>query len=340
MFDLSLFFWSRKQAFLHNISLDSLDSTEHRLREFIEHHQSQLHHEIKTVHEFIRRSESYRILNTHINSLKKLIYGAVLFLNLVSQYLLFRCALKNFTPPVTAFQNILLSPDDIVAPGKAFIDLLASESPMDKHKISIVITFMLGFFSLLGYFAVAIFLALTNVPLTLMNMDQLRDRFNKISSDGLIKRSDFYDFGALEGTGVSIIASGMCILIYEVNFDTTQSAKMFYPTLALVNLFTVLSTCRNFIVVPHTKAQRLYCLLYDVVVRQSYLRNNIVLMILAMLGFFNSSFFTLMLMDIMNLSPVLFDVLKAISLTATNSPYLDIYFSQPSLYSVPLAFSS
>ena len=74
-----------KDEFLESISLDSLESTEHRLREFIAHYKDSLHHEIKMVHEFIRRSEFYRFMNTHINSVKKLLYASVLFLNIVSR---------------------------------------------------------------------------------------------------------------------------------------------------------------------------------------------------------------------------------------------------------------
>ena len=270
-----------------------MESQEHRLRDFITDYKDRLHKELKIIDTFIRQYALYRFFNTHINGVKYIIYACVLFLNL----------------------NILLSThEDVVQPGRAFIKLLASDSDiMTKHKLSIVITVVLGLASLVGYLCIAVFLTVRDVPFMLMDMDQQSEKCMRMEG---AKSSDFYNSKAFDRKNISFFATFMCIVVYEVNFSTTESAKLFYPLLLLGNVLVLFSCVRNYIEVPQTMSERLYCLLYDVTLTKGFLRNHVIFSILAILGFVHTSFFTLMLMDIMNLSSILFDVLKAISLTA------------------------
>jgi len=83
-----------------------------------------------------------------------------------------------------------------------------------------------------------------------------------------------------------------------------------------VNLPWTLSCVRNYIVVPTTRQTRLFVIIYDTLVTKPFFRNHVVLMVFSVLGFNNSPYFTLMLLDIMNNSSVLGDIIKSITVPA------------------------
>ena len=127
-----------------------------------------------------------------------------------------------------------------------------------------------------------------------------------VLKDGVVK-SDLNDPAAGDWWVCSLVLSIICIIIFQVSGVTAseEAHLKFYLIMALGNICWTLLCVRKFIKVPYTRLQRIFCLLFDMLVIKPWLRNHIILAVVCFLGFLNTSFFTLLLLDIMNNSPVL-----------------------------------
>jgi hypothetical protein len=65
--------------------------------------------------------------------------------------------------------------------------------------------------------------------------------------------------------------------------------------------------------VPNTPQTRFFCVAYDVLVTKPFFRNHVLLMFFSINGFTQSTYFTLMMMDIMNNSRVLANVARSVT---------------------------
>lgn len=72
-----------------------------------------------------------------------------------------------------------------------------------------------------------------------------------------------------------------------------------------INLPWTLLCLRNYIIVPDTRRARIFCILFDSIVTKPFMRNHILLLQFSIQGFFNSEYFTLMLLDVVNISTTL-----------------------------------
>ena len=67
-----------------------------------------------------------------------------------------------------------------------------------------------------------------------------------------------------------------------------------------INLPWTIFCCRQYVVVPDTPFTRRFAIIYDLAVGRPFFRNHVLLMVWSVQGFQNSSYFTLMLLDIIN----------------------------------------
>jgi uncharacterized membrane protein YgcG len=74
------------------------------------------------------------------------------------------------------------------------------------------------------------------------------------------------------------------------------------------------SCIRSYIVVPDTRLARKYVLIYDMVITQPHFRNHVLLQVFSGQGFFNSEFFTIMLIDIVTINEKLVTIMSAVVL--------------------------
>lgn len=73
-----------------------------------------------------------------------------------------------------------------------------------------------------------------------------------------------------------------------------------------------LKCARDYVKVPTNKREFYFVIVYDVLVKKTFIRNRVILQCLTVQGFFNAEYFTLLLMDIVNNFPGLMRVFVAI----------------------------
>ena len=83
-----------------------------------------------------------------------------------------------------------------------------------------------------------------------------------------------------------------------------------------VNVPWTLSCVRHFIVVPNNPLLRVFCIVYDVLILKPFFRNHVILMFFSYNGFSASVYFPLMLLDIINNSNVLNNVVRSVGSNA------------------------
>lgn len=89
------------------------------------------------------------------------------------------------------------------------------------------------------------------------------------------------------------------------------------PKLYLILIFGIngpwtLRCVRQYILVPTDNLTRNFVIIYDAFVSKPFFRNHLILVTFSILGFSNSTFFTLMLLDIVNNSHLLSDMFMAV----------------------------
>ena len=70
---------------------------------------------------------------------------------------------------------------------------------------------------------------------------------------------------------------------------------------------------RHYIVVPTTPLQRTFVIIYDCMANLSFLRQHLFLACFSVLGARDVEFLTLELLDIINISPVIADIIKSVT---------------------------
>jgi hypothetical protein len=175
---------------------------------------------------------------------------------------------------------------------------------------SLVITWVLGVINLLGYVVIVTFLAVTEVPIIISRLDE--DVQKKVE-DLSFPESHYRDLNAFTWWGVTLIFNIMFQLMHQANHPENPNQDLYLFLILGINLPWTLSCIRNYIVVPNTPWFRIFCILYDTLVTKPFFRNHVLLMVFSVNGFINNYWFTLMLMDIMNNSKVLGDVLRSVT---------------------------
>ena len=69
-----------------------------------------------------------------------------------------------------------------------------------------------------------------------------------------------------------------------------------------INLPWTLSCVRSYIKVPNPnyKREEYFLIAYDILVEKAFIRNSLILQFFSAQGFYNSEYFTLMLLDVVN----------------------------------------
>jgi hypothetical protein len=66
-------------------------------------------------------------------------------------------------------------------------------------------------------------------------------------------------------------------------------------------------------VVPDTPATRAFAIVFDTLVTKPFFRNQLVLVFCSLNGFRDASYFTLMLLDVVNISPTVQNLVKSVT---------------------------
>jgi len=231
---------------------------------------------------FSEYSTLYRIIGQHLTTLQLGIYSLVVLLNV----------------------NVLMSPPALGKPLKAaWVDHSILEEP------SLFFTFLLGALTLIGYFLIMCHELATSLPILICEIDRNieRDRRTK-------EFTEWKNMNAFRWWSFFLLFITIFITMHACQFPRRLSHSIAAYAFLIFGVFfpLTLSCLRNYIVVPTNRAQRLFMILYDSVTNGVVWRRHIRLMVLNVMGFFRSEFFTLMLMDVINLSPKLANVTGSI----------------------------
>jgi len=132
-------------------------------------------------------------------------------------------------------------------------------------------------------------------------------QMNKISEKSQVVSRDI---DAFQPAMLCAAAFTILCFIHMINFAINAHL---YLTLVCIQLLVMTQCYRSYILVPINAFERKLCITYDILFTQSFLRNHVVLAACALIGFMYQEFFSLMLLDIVNLSPVILDIVKSIT---------------------------
>eukprot|EP00615_Pteridomonas_danica_P005853 CAMPEP_0114339576 /NCGR_PEP_ID=MMETSP0101-20121206/7817_1 /TAXON_ID=38822 ORGANISM="Pteridomonas danica, Strain PT" /NCGR_SAMPLE_ID=MMETSP0101 /ASSEMBLY_ACC=CAM_ASM_000211 /LENGTH=2941 /DNA_ID=CAMNT_0001472581 /DNA_START=113 /DNA_END=8938 /DNA_ORIENTATION=+ len=242
--------------------------------------------EMSQVHGLAEESALYGFLYRNLTSIKWSMYALVVLLNI----------------------NIVMASYG-KEKGKTKGYVSAAKGPASpEYTLSVVITWILGLINVLGYVVIVCFLAVTEIPIIIRQTDELVE--NALADPNI---REYYDFGAFTWWFVTLIFNIMFIIMHSANYPNDTNPGLYLFLVFGINLPWTLSCVRNYILVPTTPRARFFVVIYDVALTKPFLRNHVLLMAASMAGFQSSPFFTLMLLDIVNNSSMLADIVKSLT---------------------------
>jgi hypothetical protein len=187
---------------------------------------------------------------------------------------------------------------------------------------SATLSLLLGLVNFGGYVFVIGFLGLTEVPMCVFLTDERR---RKTMQNPLVKKHTYRNPGAFAGWKLGMAFVGVFILMHASNYAPANygadEAKRRGQHLELYGLLVFgvgglwwLTCVRGWVVVPDTPPTRLFVICYDLLLAKPFFRNNVVLLTFSWLGFQHNYFFTLMLLDVLTISPLLANILLCVTI--------------------------
>ena len=160
---------------------------------------------------------------------------------------------------------------------------------------------------------------MTEVPITVKEVDQIVEDFEDTKNDVPGEEPDTRNPDAFTPWFVTLVLNIMFIVMHYANYvigsgnDVSDYLAIYLFLVLGINLPWTLTCVRNYITIPNTPATRNFCIAFDVAVSKPFFRNHLVLLVLSVSGFWESSQFTIMLMDVVNNSILLQDIMKSIT---------------------------
>jgi hypothetical protein len=194
----------------------------------------------------------YRFIDKNLNAFKSIMYALVILLNL----------------------NVLMSPPEL---SKPFENYFLDYDKLNTSQInSLRITFVLGFINFFGYFVIMTTVAVTTVPIMIRETDKRTERLKKT-----LERREFTDIMAFKWWFVTLVFNVMFIIMHVTNFPKQRknSTAMYSYMIFGINLPWTLSCVRNYIVVPNTRPQRIFVIVFDTLVTKPFFRNHLILQV-------------------------------------------------------------
>ena len=222
----------------------------------------------------------YELLNKFMTRFKLSLYALVVLLNI----------------------SVLMSPNKLNQPLGALRRHLDGTDELEQWEwVSLTLTLCLGGLNFFGYFVVVYFIGKTKVPLV---MQQVREEMEEMKET--LPKAEWKNWGAWNYWAVTLVFNVLFCFMHFINYKSNPS--LYAATVFGINLPWTLSCIRNYIVVADTPRERSFVIAFELIVRQPFFRNHVVLQVFSILGFQESMWFTLMLLDVINNSQLLMDI--------------------------------
>jgi hypothetical protein len=180
--------------------------------------------------------------------------------------------------------------------------------------LSVTLTYFLEVMVLSGYAAISIHQSRIILPILIGNLDSEKKARLKENPHATSKDPAAFTLAKLCAT-----ASLIFCFVHGINF---QSNPYFYLSLLCLQLPVVAAGYRSYILIPKNGFERYFCISFDVLVVRSFLRNQVVLVACALIGLKYPEFFSLMLLDIVNISPVIMDIIESIKSSSSSLAWI------------------
>jgi hypothetical protein len=292
-----------KESFLETVDLST---HEKRMKELIRA-EPNLTAEMQQVYHLAQKSSLYKFMHLHFQEIKMVQYALVLLLNLnvvMASY----GANKESEPG--GKEDLGYSS----AFHAAFVGGMKKE-----YRTSLILTFVLGVPNFLGYFFIMAFMGITEVPIVIRLID------NTVKEKKLEAQNDaeviYRDPGAFTWWGVTLIFNIVFIIQHQAAYPHDRQPALYLFLVFGINLPWTLLCIRNYILVADTPQTRLFCIAFDTLVTKPFFRNQTLLVFCSINGFRFSSYFTLMLLDVVNISATIQSLVKSVT---TPAPQLGI----------------
>ena len=127
-------------------------------------------------------------------------------------------------------------------------------------------------------------------------------------NDPNVDPSEYRDWGAFSSIIVYATVSFVFCFLHGANYEPNYSL---YWLIWSFFFFWMVKCFRDFVVVPSNPILLGLVCIYDIIFRRPFLRNHLVLQVVAFFGFQNTEYFSLMLLDIFSVSPLLQDIIRS-----------------------------
>jgi hypothetical protein len=269
---------STKTKFLEEVDLST---TEKRMSKLLRCSDS-FYSEMRLIHNKAERSSVFRFLHFSMPTIKMYLYVLVVLLNL----------------------NTIMAPNKIESgPARALTHYLSGKLDLDHYEVvSLGVTVVLFVLLLTGYLVIIAHLGTTNVPMVVRELE-----------------TTWADVGIgekprnLRAWGMFTALFGLALVVVGIHFINYPATPEWYLTVACLLVPVFLASFRATVIRPTNRFQRNFCIAYDVVVRRDFLRNHAVLALCSVLGMYKVEFFTLELLDVINISPVIGDIIQSVT---------------------------
>ena len=99
------------------------------------------------------------------------------------------------------------------------------------------------------------------------------------------EKKSWHNLGAFDLWGVTLAVNVLFIIMHRVNYPEQESYPIYAFLIFGINLPWTLSCIRNYIVVPSRWGERVFIIIWDVLMRREFMRTHIILLAISTAGF-------------------------------------------------------
>jgi len=266
-----------------------------------------------------RFPNTYGFVNEHYSTVRWLVYSLVVLLNL--NLLMVTFGEKNTHEKGLGFHSLLEA---------AFLRHQDSQQPIAATQSSfygsVYLSAVLALLNLTGYVGMVVFHTATEVPILIARVETAVKKAKAIkkkkassSNTSSVASAPTRDYQGAFSVWLGALAFVLVLIfLHGQNYPSLDGTGLYLFLLAGCLGPWFLACARASILLPDTAFTRAFAITYDVCVGKVSVRNNAVLMVLSILGFLQGNeFFSLMLLDIVNILPLLQAITLAISVPSS-----------------------
>jgi hypothetical protein len=291
-----------KRNFLKSMALGT---TEQRMGQLIDDAKGKWDIEMHSIRYIMLNSRLYQTIHRNIGVIRPALFLLVIMINL---------NVLMSSPRISEPVNVLLNgPVDTTRNengGDVDDDAVDARELTSDEEFSLYLTFLLGIINFLGYLVVMAHGAATEVPMTVKSTDLLvkRRKISELQLNAQIEhnlppdatedeideererllreeKKSWHNLGAFDLWGVTLAVNVLFIIMHRVNYPEQESYPIYAFLIFGINLPWTLSCIRNYIVVPSRWGERVFIIIWDVLMRREFMRTHIILLAISTAGF-------------------------------------------------------